>query len=47
MSPVSSFLVEKFHFLGLELQNWMVVVAVGALLYGLGYWLMTRDRNAG
>jgi hypothetical protein len=46
MSPVASFLVDKFTVLGFEFQNWMAVVAVGMLLYGLGYWLATRNRTS-
>jgi hypothetical protein len=46
MSPVASFLVDKFTVLGFEFQNWMAVVAVGMLLYGLGYWLAMRNRTS-
>jgi hypothetical protein len=37
----------KFVVFGFELQNWMVVTAIGVSLYGFCRWLMTRDRNLG
>jgi hypothetical protein len=31
----ASFLTEKFTVLGLDFQNWMVIVAVGLVLYAV------------
>jgi hypothetical protein len=43
MSPISSFLIEKFTLLGFEFQNWMVVAAVAIILFGFYQLLTTRD----
>lgn len=39
----ASFLTDRFTVFGLEFQNWMVIVAVGLVLYAV--YLSLRQRN--
>jgi hypothetical protein len=41
--PIGGFLTHEFVFLGIQFQNWMVVLAAMVLLF-LGYlWVTRRD----
>jgi hypothetical protein len=44
-APISKFLAERFHFLGLELQNWMIVVVVIFVVYGVVLWAIARKAR--
>jgi hypothetical protein len=42
--PMTTFLVHEFQFLGVRLQNWMIVFAVMVLLFLL-HFRMTRQNS--
>jgi hypothetical protein len=41
----ASFLTDRFTIFGLEFQNWMVIVAVGLVLYAVYLSLRQRDGS--
>ena len=43
--PDASFLTEKFTAFGFEFQNWMVIVAVGLVLYAVFLSLKHDDTR--
>jgi hypothetical protein len=44
--PDASFLTERFTVFGFEFQNWMVIVAVGLVLYALFVSLKQSGGNS-
>jgi hypothetical protein len=40
-----NFLTERFRAFGFEFQNWMILVAVGLVLYAV--YMSLRERNGG
>jgi|HubBroStandDraft_6_1064221.scaffolds.fasta_scaffold207884_3 hypothetical protein len=44
--PNASFLTEKFTVFGFEFQNWMVIVAVGLVIYAVFVSLKKSGGNS-
>jgi len=43
--PAANFLTNKFTAFGFEFQNWMMVVAIGLVIFGLVFWLQVRNHG--